>query len=107
MARISLRWPKDQFGHSIERSGPEPLTGRAGRKIGHFEPEPMIVRNSNRPVFYNAMKEVGLCHRLAETETTEEGARAFVNAYGFLRSEEGPEAVEDICDQIRVARSLV
>ncbi len=112
MPKLSLPWPIDLEGYRIIKPG-QSLAGTHWneREVPKsVRDRPLILRKGGRLEFIDRLKIDGLYKRLAKTKTTEKGAYDFVSTCGFLglRPSNGRyEFVDDICQQIRVVRSLL
>ena len=133
MGKISLHWPVDKSGYSIEpqhrvwskaelRPLPRSIAQLERRSVqyqreyaryqgsqtilGAVGPGPSIVCNGGSVNFYDPMEVPALYERLAGSKPTEAGVLAFVSKFGFLRGSKS-ESVKSICDEIKVLRGLI
>lgn len=105
MAKLSLQWPVDQKGYSIEPAHPVSTKG-AKTHAGLHSSGPSIVRNDGKLQFRDVMQIPALYKRLGNCPLTESGALDFVSKYGFLVGGRS-ESVADIHHQIKVVSSLL
>lgn len=109
MAHLKLLWGRNLAGYRVETVG-------SGKTLMDSERQ-QIVAVQGKPETYDRFSVPGLARRLAlwrpgnehmPRPDNAEGALDFVQRYGFLRSfHTGPEGVDFIASQIRVAQQLV
>ncbi len=124
MPRISFLQPKDPTGYRIVVEPPTKPRKVVERKrsLGRGCPDPgktllegdgskstsWIVRNGVKLVYeYVRFEKEPIYKKLAATKPTPDGALAFVQKFGFLRSVGHHERVEEICNHIRTMQWLV